>query len=135
MSLLDDEDILIGNVRETSFADGIKSLFNQFDQRLVIEQLLNDKYTYNDNFHWVYIAWGGCFSLMSKSKLVTSRCMCDLEMDRQGRLCLRFHLLILNAYFGNKEKTDNFIKEILNMFGDCMEEIYNKYGFEIVYGY
>lgn len=134
MSLLDDENILIEGVKNTIPVDIIKNLWKDGKVR-DIEKLLNEKYDYNDNFEWRYILWDGNFSLMSKSELTTSIYMCDLEIDRQGRLCLRFHLISLNAYFGSKEKTDNFIKEMLNMFGDCMEEIYYKSQCEIIYGY
>ena len=43
-------------------------------------------------------------------------------------------LISLKTYFGNEDKIRNFIKEILDMFGGCMEKIYCT-PYEIIYRY
>ena len=135
MSLLDDENILIEGVKNTIPVDIIKNLWNDGKVR-DIEKLLNEKYVHDKTFQWKYIMWDGNFSYGKMNNYVnTSIFLCDLDMDRESRLVLGFDLINLHIYFKDKEKEEKFIQDLLDLFGNCMEETFFKPQIEICYGY
>lgn len=135
MSLLDDENILIEGIKNTIPVDIIKNLWNDGKVR-DIEKLLNEKYVHDKTFQWKYIMWDGNFSYGKMNNFVnTSIFLCDLDMDRESRLVLKFDLVTLHSYFKDKEKEEKFIQDVLSLFGGCMKLIFFKPQIEICYGY
>ena len=134
MSLLDDENILIEGVKNTIPVDIIKNLWNDGKVR-DIEKLLNEKYVHDKTFQWKYIMWDGNFSYGKMNNFVsTSIFLCDLDMDRESRLVLRFDLVTLHSYFKYAGKEEKFIQSLLDLFGGCMKETFFKPQIEICYG-
>ena len=135
MSLLDDENILTEGIKNTIPVDIIKNLWNEGKVR-DIEKLLNEKYVHDKTFQWKYIMWDGNFSYGKMNNFVsTSIFLCDLDMDRESRLVLKFDLVTLHSYFKYAGKEDKFIQDVLSLFGDCMKETFFKPQVEICYGY
>ena len=135
MSLLDDENILIEGVKNTIRVDIIKNLWK--DGKVGdIEKLLNEKCVHDETFQWKYILCAGNFSYGKMNNFVsTSIFLCDLDMDRESRLVLKFDLVTLHSYFKYAGKEEKFIQDVLGLFGDCMKETFFKPRIEICYGY
>lgn len=121
--ILDDENILIENVKNTIPLDIIKTLWNNGKVR-DIEKLLNEKYVHDKTFQWKYIMWDGNFSYSRMTNLVNiSIFLCDLDMDKEGKLKLCFDPISITRYFSkNKDKEEKFIQNVLDLFGGCMKK-------------
>ena len=134
MSLLDDENILMEEIKNTIPVDIIKNLWNEGKVR-DIEKILNENYVHDKTFQWKFILWDGNFSYGKMNNYVsTSIFLCDLDMDRESRLVLRFDLVTLHSYFKYADKEDKFMRDVLGLFGDCMKETFFKPQIEICYG-
>lgn len=135
MSLLDDEDILIEDVKNTIRISFIKTLCENGCLNDV-EDVLNEKYIHKEGFNWKYLPWGGFIVYEVESDYISKHSfLCELGMDREHRLELTFNLVNLRAYFKDKEKEEKFIQDLLNLFGNCMKETFFKPQIEIRYGY
>lgn len=135
MSLLDDENILMSDIKNTISLMFIKTLWKDGDLKDV-EDVLNEKYIHKEGF-----SWERGFRDLSITYQVEWDCtaghlfLCGFVMDRECRLVLTFDLINLHIYFKDKEKEEKFIQDILGLFGNCMEEIYFKPQIEICYGF
>lgn len=135
MSLLDDENILIEEIKNTLRVDNIKNLWKDGDLKNV-ENVLNKKYIHKEGFSWKYLTSGGFIVYQVESDYILKHSfLCELAMDRECRLVLAFDLMNLHIYFKDKEKEEKFIQDLLGLFGNCMEEIFFKPQIEICYGY
>jgi hypothetical protein len=136
MSILDDYNTLIEETQNSlKNISPIKHLWKSGKVK-DIEDLLNESYTHNKTFKWKYMMWDGNFSYGKMNNYVnTSIFLCDLDMDREGRLVLKFDLVKLHTYFKDKEKEEKFIQDMLSLFGNCMKETFFKPQIEICYGY
>lgn len=135
MSLLDDEDILIENVKNTIPVLFIKTLWEDGYLKDV-EDVLNEKYIHKEGFNWKYLSWGGFIVYQVESDYISKHSfLCELGIWREHRLELTFNLENLRAYFKDKEKEEKFIQDLLDLFGNCMKEISFKPQIEIRYGY
>lgn len=123
MSILDDDNILVEETQNSlKYIYPIKHLWGSGKVK-DIEDLLNESYTHNKTFKWKYIMWDGNFSYGKMNNYVnTSIFLCDLDMDRESRLVLKFDLITLHAYFKDKEKEERFMQDLLNLFGNCMKK-------------
>lgn len=130
--ILDDEDVLIENVKKYLDVENIKKLWKDGYVQSITE-LLNKKYSHDDIFQWEYSRLENRFSYRCGYNTTSSIDLCDLEMDRECRLALTFNLVNLRAYFKDKEKEEKFIQDLLDLFGNCMNEIYRKPLIEIIY--
>ena len=130
--ILDDEDVLIENVKKYLDVENIKRLWEDGYVQSITE-LLNKKYSHDDIFQWEYSRLENRFSYRRGYNTTLSIDLCDLEMDREHRLELTFNLVTLHAYFKDKEKEEKFIQDLLGLFGNCMNEIYHKPLIEIIY--
>lgn len=122
MSILDDENILVEETENSlKYISPIKHLWGSGKVR-DIEDLLNKSYTHNKTFQWKYIMWDGNFSYGRMTNLVNmSVFLCDLDMDKEGKLKLYFNPVI-SRYFKNKDKEEKFIQDVLDLFGGCMKK-------------
>lgn len=135
MSLLDDEDILIEDVKNTIRISFIKTLCENGCLNDV-EDVLNEKYIHKEGFSWKRLLHDRTIVYEVESDYITKHSfLCELAMDREHRLELKFDLVNLHTYFKDKEKEERFIQDILSLFGDCMKETYFKPQIEICYGY
>lgn len=138
MSILDDEDILIEDVKNTIRISFIKTLYENGCLNDV-EDVLNEKYIHKEGFSWKYLPWCGIIVYEVESDYITKHSLhsflCELGIDREHRLELTFNLVNLRAYFKDKEKEEKFIQDLLDLFGNCMEETFFKPQIEICYGY
>ena len=135
MSLLDDEDILIEDVKNTIRISFIKTLCENGCLNDV-EDVLNEKYIHKEGFSWKYLPWGEVIVYEVESDYITKHSfLCELAMDREHRLELTFNLVNLRAYFKDKEKEEKFIQDLLDLFGNCMKKTFFKPQIEIRYGY
>lgn len=122
MSLLDDENILMEGIKNTIPVDIIKNLWKDGKVR-DIEKLLNEKYVHDKTFQWKYIMWDNNFSYGKMTNLVNmSIFLCDLDMDKEGKLKLYFIPVSIDRYFKNKDKEEKFIQDVLDLFGGCMKK-------------
>ena len=134
-SLLDDEDILIEEIKNTLRVDNIKNLWKDGDLKDV-EDVLNEKYIHKEGFNWKRLLRSrGIVYQVEWDYTAGHLFLCELEIDREGRLVLKFDLINLHIYFKDKEKEEKFIQDILDLFGNCMKEIFFKPQIEICYGY
>lgn len=135
MSLLDDENILIEEIKNTLRVDIIKNLWKDGDLKDV-EDVLNEKYIHKEGFNWQRLCWSRAIVYQVELDYTLDHLfLCKLGMDREHRLELAFDLINLHIYFKDKEKEEKFIQDILDMFGNCMEETYFKPQIEICYGF
>jgi len=133
--ILDDENILIEEIKNTLRVDMIKNLWKDGDLKNV-EDVLNEKYIHKEGFSWKYLTWGGFIVYQVESDYISKHSfLCELGMDREHRLELLFNLVNLHAYFKDKEKEEKFIQDLLDLFGNCMKETFFKPQIEIRYGY
>ena len=108
MSLLDDEDVLIENTKKYLDVENIKKLWRDGYVQSITE-LLNKKYSCDDIFQWEYSRLKNRFSYRCGYNTTSSIDLCDLEMDREHRLCLSFYFISISMYFKSKDEQDNFI--------------------------
>ena len=135
MSLLDDENILIENVKNTIPILFIKTLWKDGDLKDV-EDVLNEKYIHKEGFSWKRLLHDRTIVYQVELDYTLDHLfLCGLGMDREHRLELTFNLVNLRAYFKDKEKEERFIQDMLSLFGDCMKETFFKPQIEIHYGY
>ena len=135
MSLLDDENILIENVKNTISLETIKTLWKDGDLKDV-EDVLNEKYIHKEGFSWNRRFGDRTIVYQVKLGYIAGYLfLCDFAMDRERRLVLTFDLINLHIYFKDKEKEKKFIQDLLDLFGNCMEETYFKPQIEICYAY
>lgn len=135
MSLLDDENILIEEIKNTIPIDIIKNLWEDGDLKEV-EDILNEKYIHKEGFIWK--RQFGDLNIVYRAPLgyiAGFLFLCDLNIDRESRLELRFDLKNLHMYFNDKSKEEKFIQDLLDLFGNCMKETFFKPQVKICYGY
>jgi hypothetical protein len=135
MSLLDDENILMHDIKNTISLEFIKTLWKDGDLKDV-EDVLNEKYIHKEGFSWQRLLWNRIIVYQVESGDIAGYfSLCELGMDRENRLRLTFNLVNLHIYFKDKEKEEKFIQDLLDLFENCMEEIFFKPQIEICYGY
>ena len=135
MSLLDDEDSLIENVKNTIPTLFIKTLWENGYLKDV-EDVLNKKYIHKEGFSWKRLLHDRIIVYQVELDYIQEHLfLCELAMDREHRLELTFNLVTLRAYFKDKEKEEKFIQDLLDLFGNCMKETFFKPQIEIRYGY
>lgn len=135
MSLLDDENVLMSDIKNTISLEVIKTLWKDGDLKGV-EDVLNKKYIHKEGFSWKQrfedrtIVYQVDLGYIPRYLF-----LCDFVMDRECRLVLTFDLINLHIYFKDKEKEEKFIQDLLDLFGNCMKETFFKPQIEICYGY
>ena len=135
MSLLDDENILIEEIKNTLRVDNIKNLWKDGDLKDV-EDALNEKYIHKEGFNWKQRFGDRSIVYQVELGYIAGYLpLCDFEMDRERRLVLAFDLINLHMYFKDKEKEEKFIQDLLDLFGNCMKKTFFKPQIEICYGY
>lgn len=135
MSLLDDENILIENAKNTTSLDVIKNLWKDGDLKDV-EDVLNEKYIHKEGFSWKLLFGNQTIVYQVDLGYISDGLfLCELGMDRERRLVLTFDLINLHIYFKGKEKKEKFIQDLLDLFGNCMKETFFKPRIKICYGY
>ena len=135
MSLLDDENILMRDIKNTISLVFIKTLWKDGDLKDV-EDVLNEKYIHKEGFSWKRLLHDRAIIYQVElGNIVGYFSLCSFAMDRERRLVLTFDLINLHIYFKDKEKEEKFIQDLLDLFGNCMEETFFKPQIEICYGY
>lgn len=132
MSILDDEDVLIEDVKKTISLEAIKNLWKDGDLKDV-EDVLNKKYIHKEGFSWKQLLRRTLVYQVKLDYRLSDLSICEFGMNRDGRLVLAFDLVNLHIYFKDKEKEERFIQDLLDLFGNCMNEIYHKPLIEIIY--
>lgn len=133
MSLLDDENILIEEIKNTLRVDIIKNLWKDGDLKDV-EDVLNKKYIHKEGFSWKRRFPDRSIVYQVELGYIAGYLyLCDCVMDRECRLVLTFDLINLHIYFKDKEKEEKFIQDLLDLFGNCMKETFFKPQIEIIY--
>jgi hypothetical protein len=133
MSLLDDEDILIENVKNTISILFIKTLWENGYLKDV-EDVLNEKYIHKEGFNWKRLPHDRTIAYQVELDYTLDHLfLCELGIDREHRLELAFNLVNLRAYFKDKEKEEKFIQDLLDLFENCMKETFFKPQIEIRY--
>ena len=135
MSLLDDENILIEGVKNTIPVDIIKNLWKDGDLKDV-KDMLNEKYIHKEGFSWEQLLkYPSLVYQVNLDYCLNNLPLCELGIDREHRLVLAFDLINVHTYFKDKEKEEKFIQDLLDLFGNCMEETFFKPQIEICYAY
>ena len=135
MSLLDDENILMRDIKNTISLVFIKTLWKDGDLKDV-EDVLNEKYIHKEGFSWKRLLHNRTIVYQVElGDIAGCLFLCSFAMDREHRLELAFDLINLHIYFKDKEKEEKFIQDMLSLFGNCMKETYFKPQIEICYGY
>jgi hypothetical protein len=135
MSLLDDENILMRDIKNTISLEFIKTLWKDGDLKDV-EDVLNEKYIHKEGFSWKRLLHDRTIVYQVKLDCCLSDLLlCEFVRDKERRLVLVFDLINLHIYFKDKGKEEKFIQDLLDLFGNCMEETFFKPQIEICYGY
>ena len=134
MSILDDEDVLIEDVKKTISLEAIKNLWKDGDLKDV-EDMLNKKYIHKEGFSWKQLLRRTLIYQVKLDYRLNVLPLCEFGMNRESRLVLAFDLINLHIYFKDKEKEEKFIQDLLDLFGNCMKETFFKPQITIHYEY